>query len=219
MLMYDTVLFDLDGTLTDPYEGIANAVTYAMRRIGRADPSASELKAFIGPPIFDSFFKMCGGDGNAVDRAVFYYREYYMDKGKFENKVYDGVIDMLDKLKSQGITLAVATSKPEAVSVEILERFRLANSFDVIAGASLDKSRAEKSKVIEYALDMCGVRDKSRVIMVGDRKYDVIGAKNNGLGCIGVLYGYGDRAELSEAGADFIVTTPQGVADIVLSDN
>lgn len=216
MLMYDTVLFDLDGTLTDPYDGISNAVTYAMRRIGRADPSESELKAFIGPPIFHSFNIMCGGNANDIDAAVLYYREYYMDKGKFENKVYDGVIEMLDKLKSRGVTLAVATSKPQGVSEEILHKFGLAEYFNVIAGASLDKSRAEKSKVIEYALQMCGGCEKSRVIMAGDRKYDVIGAKDNGLGCIGVLYGYGDEAELAEAGAKFIAKTPQDVADIVL---
>lgn len=210
----DTVFFDLDGTLTDPFVGISNAVGYALDAMGVARLPADVLKRFIGPPLTVSFKEHLGFDDETADRALAFYREYYADKGKFENRVYDGVPEMLSVLASRGFKLYVATSKPEPFSVEIIEKFGLSEHIAWVFGASVDRSRVEKSDVVKYALSASGA-EQSRTVMVGDRKFDVIGARENGLLSVGVLYGYGDRDELVEAGADFIAATPAEVVEVI----
>lgn len=202
---FDTVLFDLDGTLTDPGEGITNSVAYALRKWGIEPPERQALYCFIGPPLVDSFMKYYGFTPENAQRAVEDYREYFRDRGIFENAVYDGVPALLQGLREAGLRVVLATSKPEEFAVTILEHFGLAQWFDAVAGASMDGSRSKKGDVIAYALARCG----GRAVMVGDRKHDILGAKENGLPSVGVLYGYGSREELLAAGADKLVETPQ----------
>ena len=210
--MYETVLFDLDGTLTDPGLGITNSVMYAMKKYGMEPPQRQELYSFIGPPLKKSFMSYCGFSEAESEQAVKYYREYYRETGLLENEVYDGIEDMLKALREKGKRLAVATSKPEEFAVRILEHFGLAQYFELIAGDTLDFARNTKSDVIAYALEKLNVTDRSTVIMVGDREHDVIGAKAQNVDCIGVLFGYGSREELEAAGAKYIAAT---VGDIL----
>lgn len=200
-MQFETILFDLDGTLTDPGLGITNSVMFALERFGIHESDRQKLYPFIGPPLWDSFMRFYGMSREEADRAVTVYREYYADRGLFENTVYPGIPQMLEELRAQGKTLAVATSKPEGFSVKILEHFGLAKFFDRIAGASMDQSRSRKADVIRYALSELPQADPRTAVMVGDREHDVLGAREVGLPCVGVLYGYGDRPELEAAGA------------------
>lgn len=200
-MQFETILFDLDGTLTDPGLGITNSVMFALERFGIHESDRQKLYPFIGPPLWDSFMRFYGMSREEADRAVTVYREYYADRGLFENTVYPGIPQMLEELRAQGKTLAVATSKPEGFSVKILEHFGLAKFFDRIAGASMDQSRSRKADVIRYALSELPQADPRTTVMVGDREHDVLGAREVGLPCVGVLYGYGDRPELEAAGA------------------
>lgn len=213
MKQYHTILFDLDGTLTDPGIGITNSVWHALKKYNISVEERKELYCFIGPPLIDSFVKYYGFSEDQAREAVAYYREYFADKGKFENEVYDGVETMLKQLKDAGKKLIVATSKPEVFAKQILDYFGLTQYFDFVAGATLDETRVKKAEVIAYALESCGITELSDAVMVGDREHDVIGAKTVGLDCIGVLFGYGSREELEQAGADYIAET---VEDIVL---
>ena len=214
-MMYDTVLFDLDGTLTDPGEGITNSVSYALRKYGIEVTDRRELYKFIGPPLVDSFMKYYDFSQEEALKAVEYYREYFRDKGIFENRVYEGVEDMLTQLHANGKRLVLATSKPEEFALRILEHFDLRKYFTVVAGASMDSSRSKKGDVIAYALSMCDSIDKNTAIMVGDREHDIIGAKENDLKSIGVLYGYGSEDELKNSGADYIVPTPSDIINLI----
>lgn len=213
--VYDTILFDLDGTLTDPGEGITNSVAHALKKYDIEVSDRSELYKFIGPPLKDSFMKYYSFSEEKAEQAIAYYREYFRDTGIFENKVYDGVEKMLSELYADGKRLILATSKPEIFAVRILEHFGLKKYFSVVAGASMDSSRSKKGDVIAYAISLCESFDKYTAVMVGDREHDIIGAKENGLKCIGVLYGYGDEAELKTAGADHIVSTPEDILKFV----
>lgn len=213
--MYQYVFFDLDGTLTDSAKGILNAVEYALGKYGIVENNAETLNAFIGPPLHDSFVKYYGFDDKKADEAVAIYREYFSVKGLFENDVYGGVEEMLTKLKERGKKLVIATSKPEVFTFRILKHFDLEKYFDFIAGATLDISRAKKADVIAYALEKVNPEDKAKVIMVGDREHDVLGAKANGIDCIGVLYGYGDEEELTKSGAKSIVKTPLELLEVI----
>lgn len=204
--MYDWLFFDLDGTLTDPAEGITNSVVHALECMGYGVPSYETLCTFIGPPLNDSFHNIGGVPEDRLPEAIFKYREYFSTKGIFENKVYPGIADMLDRLQKAGKKLVVATSKPEDFSVRIIEHFGLARFFENVCGSCMDETRTKKGEVIEYALERNAIKDRSRVLMIGDRKHDVIGAHENGIACCGVLYGYGPRTELEEAGADLIAT-------------
>ena len=211
------ILFDLDGTLTDPAIGITNSVMHALKKYGIAVSDRKELYKFIGPPLWDSFEKYCGFSKEEANTAVEYYREYYRDKGMFENQVYDGCEGLLKELKDNGKILIVATSKPEVFAEQILEHFGIAKYFTFIAGSTLDGSRVKKGDVIRYALESCNIIDGSQAIMIGDREHDIIGAKETGLISIGVLFGYGSRAELEEAGADFIVSTVEDIGKVILA--
>lgn len=201
--MKKSVFFDLDGTLTDPGEGITNSAAYAVRRFGGDVATREELYSFIGPPLDRSFMDFCGFDHEKAMLAVKYYRDYYAEHGIFENTLFDGVAEMLNTLKKSGKTVVLATSKPEHYARLILEHYDIAKYFDFICGGSMDEKRNKKDEIIAYALDVSGIAPEDAV-MVGDRYFDIDGAKANGLMSVGVLFGYGDRAELEGAGADMI---------------
>ena len=213
--MYDTILFDLDGTLTDPGEGITNSVAYALKKYDIEVSDRSELYKFIGPPLKDSFMRFYSFSEEKAEQAIACYREYFRDIGIFENRVYEGVEDMLKALCDEGKKLVLATSKPEEFAVRILEHFDLKKYFNVVAGASMDSSRSKKGDVIAYAISLCEDFCKDTAVMIGDREHDVIGAKENSLKSIGVLYGYGDEVELKTAGADYIVSSPQDILKLL----
>lgn len=206
-MKYEYILFDLDGTLTDSAIGITNSVIYALKKYDIKVDNRNELNKFVGPPLSDSFESYYGFSQEEAKTAVEYYREYYREKGMFENSVYDGIENLLKTLKYNNKTLAVATSKPQVFAQQILEKFDIAKYFTYIAGSNLDGTRVKKDEVIQYALESCNITNLPKVIMIGDREHDINGAKKVGIDSIGVLYGYGDRDELEKAGADFIVNT------------
>lgn len=203
--MFDYYFFDLDGTLTNPALGITNSFVHAFKEMGIEVPSYETLCSYIGPPLVTTFKTHCGFDDEQAAVGVKKYREYFADKGLFENEVIEGIPELLKNLKTQGKHLVVATSKPEPFSIRILEHFGLADYFDFICGSNLDETRSKKAEVIAYALEKCGNPDKSKVIMIGDREHDIFGAQENGLKSCGVLFGFGNREEFVAAGADYIV--------------
>ncbi|EJQ11809.1 phosphoglycolate phosphatase [Bacillus cereus] len=203
--MYKTFLFDLDGTLTDPKEGIINSVLYALEKIGIEEVNISELDSFIGPPIQQSFVDRYNMNEIEVERAVFYFREYLKQSGLLENKVYDGITTLLQELKDAGNRLFVATSKPTVFAKQVIEHFQLTTFFEEIVGSNLDGTRIKKEEIIAHILQTNEELKKEEMVMIGDRKHDVIGANRNGIASIGVLYGYGSEIELSDAGAVHIV--------------
>lgn len=215
MKKYDTILFDLDGTLTDPAVGITNSVMHALKKYGITVEDRCELYKFIGPPLHESFERFYGFSREEALRAVDYYREYYRDRGIYENIVYNGVEDMLRKLYEGGKKIILATSKPEIFAREILRYFNLEKYFYYSAGANLDGSRTDKAEVIEYALREGNVQDISTAVMVGDREHDIIGANKNGIDSIGVLFGYGSREELENAGVKYIVEDVDDLSEII----
>ncbi|MBR2043087.1 MAG: HAD family hydrolase [Clostridia bacterium] len=214
-MSYKYVLFDLDGTLTDPFEGITNSVAYSLNYYGIRVEDKRELACFIGPPLYESFEKYYGFSKNTAIEAVEKYREYYRDKGIFENRVYDGAEDLLKFLKENGLGVALATSKPEVFALRILEHFGLEKYFDVVTGATLDGSLIKKGDVVAEALKRLNVKEKRECVMVGDRSHDIIGAKENGISSVGVLFGYGSKAELKEAGADYICESLEEIKNLL----
>ena len=214
--MYPYILFDLDGTLTDPGLGITNSIMYALKKFGIEETDRTSLYRFIGPPLRESFQRFYGFTEEQSEQATAYYREYFSDRGLYENAVYDGVETMLKTLQEQGRTLILATSKPEVFAVEILRYFKLEQYFTLIAGATMDASRNEKADVIAYALQTAGVRDLREAVMVGDREHDILGAKKNGLSAIGVLYGYGSAEELRRAGAIALAENSEALGRLLL---
>lgn len=218
-MKFKYILFDLDGTITESDPGIMNSVAYALEKMGYEEKDREKLKRFIGPPLTDSMMKYYGMSEEDAAKAVRYYREYYTEKGIFENSVYDGFDESIKRLKEQGLILAVATSKPEPFARRIAEHFGFTGDYACVCGATMDEARIRKADVIRYALNTLEIteEEKHQVLMVGDREHDVLGAKENGLSCMGVLYGYGDRKELEEAGADYIAKTTAEVAEIILN--
>lgn len=212
--MYRYILFDLDGTLTDSSPGITNSVGYALDKYGITDHPKEDLLKFIGPPLVDSFAKFYGFDEAKSLEAVEFYREYFRDRGIYENSVYDGVIEVLEALKADDRILVLATSKPEEFAVRILEHFDIAKYFNFVAGASMDGALSKKSDVIAVAMNRAGIEDASTAIMIGDRHHDISGASVNGMESIGVLYGFGSRDELEAAGATYIASTPADILEI-----
>lgn len=217
---YKYILFDLDGTLTESGPGIMNSVSYALEKMGITVENKEELKKFIGPPLTDSMMQYYGMSEAEAEQGVVYYREYYREKGIFENSVYSGIPEALGRLKDAGKVLAISTSKPEVFAVKIAKHYFLDSFFDIICGATLDGSRVKKADVIRYTLGALGVEDKEhgKVLMIGDRKHDILGAKENGTASMGVLYGYGDRLELTSAGADYMAASPEEAAAKILGD-
>ncbi|NTV90693.1 MAG: HAD family hydrolase [Clostridiales bacterium] len=216
-MKYDYVLFDLDGTLTDSAEGIINALRYSLDKMGLVAGNREELNRFIGPPLWETFEKYYGLSKEKADDAVKIFREYYSEKGWSENSVYNGIEEMLKTLRANGLKLVVATSKSELYAGKILEHFGISGYFEFIAGSSHDGTRVKKEEVIGYAIESCGIIDLERVIMVGDRENDIIGARYNGVRSIGVLFGYGSLEELEMAGADYIAKTPADIGRIILN--
>ena len=216
--MYEIVLFDLDGTLTDPAEGITKSVEYALNKWNISVADRKSLFPFIGPPLIESFMEFYGFDREKAVTSVSYYREYFAKTGLFENEIYPGIKEMLTRLKKAGKRLAVATSKPDEFARKILEHFEILEYFDFVGGAAMDETRTKKSEVIEYTLEKMGVsaNDVSRVVMVGDRKHDVEGAACFGIDTIGVLYGYGSKEELEKAGAKFTAPTVSVLGTVLL---
>ncbi len=216
MKEYKNILFDLDGTLTDPAVGITKSVAYALEKFGIEVSDITQLNHFIGPPLLDSFMECYGFDKEKAQTAIDYYRERFRVKGLYENVVYDGIPEMLRVLKDSGKKLILATSKPEPFAKEILRHFGLEEYFDYAAGSNFDGTRTAKAEVIEYALESADISDKSACIMIGDRKHDIIGAKKTGLDSVGVLYGYGSREELEAAGATYIAETVEELTKLIL---
>jgi phosphoglycolate phosphatase len=206
----DAIYFDLDGTLTDPKPGITRSIQYALQRLDHPTmPTEDELTWCIGPPLRASFVRLLGAETSA-DLAVSYYRERFSDIGLYENGVYDGIGEVLTSLCASGHRLFVATSKPHVFAERIIDHFGLRDHFERVFGSELDGTRVDKSHLLEYALKQAAV-DPSKTLMIGDRSHDMVGAVNNGMKGIGVLYGYGSRDELLEAGAHHVCATPGAI--------
>lgn len=220
-MSWDVVLFDLDGTLTDSGVGVGNGVLYALEKMGIPAPPHDELKKYLGPPLWNSFHDYAGiSDPVEMKKAVDHYRDYYNDIGKLENSVYEGIPELLTELQARGKRLAVATSKVDYSAISILQHFNLDHHFDVIAGSDEPGFvRGTKALVIEHALNELKMCDGTSIVMIGDREHDVHGAQAHGLPAIGVLYGYGDQAELENAGAHKIAASVSELAAILLTED
>lgn len=217
--MYRYILFDLDGTLTDSKEGIFNCLRYALEKMGRSVPPEGELFKFIGPPLQDSYMRFCGMTAQEAEEGLRLFRERYTPIGKFENAPMEGAAEMCARLKAQGYRLALASSKPEEMCVAICERFGFADSLETIVG-SAPGDDWEKVDVIREAMRRMGLteQDRAEILMVGDRKFDVLGAKACGLDCAGVeFFGYADPGELETAGAVTVVQTVEQLEAFILN--
>ena len=215
-MKYNVILFDLDGTLTDPKIGITKSVQYALVKFGIEEPDLDKLIPFIGPPLVESFQEFYSLNQEQAQAAVCYYREYFAKTGMYENAVYPGIKELLAELKSAGKELIVATSKPTVFSEQIIEHFGLTQFFKAIVGSNLDGSRIHKDEVIAFALqELTGIA-YDRVIMVGDRKHDIIGAQKNGIASIGVTYGYGTQEELTQAKPVYSAATVEELGKLLL---
>lgn len=220
--MYQYILFDLDGTLTDPKIGITTCVQYALHKMGIEEPDPDRLEPFIGPPLIDSFREFYGMNEEEAVRAVEYYRERFSTVGLFENEVYSGIPELLARLKKDGRKLAIASSKPTVYVKKILEYFSIYEYFDIIVGSELDGTRCRKEEVVEEALEQLSADDKFRkrdAVMIGDRKFDIEGAKAHQIPSIGVNYGYAADNELVEAGADCVVGNVKELSEVLLKDD
>lgn len=206
--MYDVILFDLDGTLTDPAIGIIRSIQYALDKYKIVEDDLDKLRLFIGPPLIDSFRVHYSFDEREATRAVEYYRQYFSETGIYENLIFPGIPQLLEKLQKNNKKLFVATSKPTVFAQRIVDYFGISDFFECVVGSNLDGTRCIKAEVIEHVL--AGLPDvaKDRVVMVGDREYDVIGARENSIASIAVAYGYGTREELEKA-------NPGNIADSV----
>jgi len=202
------LLFDLDGTLTDPFEGIAASVRHALKQLGVASPDDQALRGWIGPPLWDSFGRYLQSDDPALlKQAIGLYRERFADQGLFENRVYPGIPALLDDLRAAGFRLVLATSKPRVFAERILAHFALDRYFHAVHGSELDGTHAHKAELIRYILGTEQLRPDS-TLMIGDRHHDIHGAHHNGVRAVGVGWGYGSVAELDEAGAEWIADSP-----------
>ena len=211
------ILMDLDGTLTNSKEGITKCLQYALEYFGVQIDNLNSLEKYIGPPLEQTFREGFGFGKEQAEVAIDKYRERYVPKGMYENRLYAGMEDALQRLKESGKVLIVATSKPEKFAITILKHFGIDGYFDDICGADPSVNRNEKEEVIRYALEKHELTDLSDVLMVGDRKYDVEGARECGLSCMGVLYGFGSREELEEAGAEYIAETVEDMVQLLIS--
>lgn len=209
------ILMDLDGTITNPKLGITKSYQYALKAMGIIIEDPEQLVKHIGPPLKNSLMDDYGFTEAQAIEAVAHYREYFAETGIYENEEYPGMKELLKKLKADGKTLIVATSKPEKFARIIIKHFGLDGYFTDICGGTMDDSRNEKDQVIRYALEKNQITDLSQVVMVGDRKYDVIGAKKVGIPCVGVLYGFGSREELKEAGANYIADSVEELYEVL----
>lgn len=216
--MEKLILFDLDGTLTESGEGIMKSVQYALGKMGKPEPDLQKLRVFIGPPLLEQFMKYAGMSREEAKQAVSCYHERFTAKGMFENRPYPGIPEMLETLKKNGFLLAVASSKPEKFVIQILEHFHIKKYFDEVAGSEMDGSRSKKVDVIEEVLRRLGrSAAKDRILMVGDKEHDVIGAREAKIPCVAVAYGYGTMEELEAAGPLKIVHTVAKLQEYLVS--
>ena len=217
--MYRYILFDLDGTLTDSKEGIFRSLCYAFDKLGDPAPDEATLTKFIGPPLQDSFAEYCGYGEEKIRKGLAFFRERYNVLGKFENKPAPGLVDLCARLKAEGYVLALASSKPEEMCLQICEKFGFTPSMETITGSPPDKDWT-KADVIREAMRRLGVgeADKASILMVGDRKFDVLGAAECGIDCVGVeFFGYAAPGELAEAGAVAVVQDTAGLEQFIHS--
>ena len=217
LLVYRYIFFDLDGTLTDPGLGITNSIIYALKHWRISVSDRTVLYPFIGPPLKGSFMTYYGFSEEQAMEAIHFYREYYAEKGMYENVMYPDIPKLLEHLKAAGKKLILATSKPEKYTIPIMEHFGLSDYFDFMAGATSDEQRTKKGDVIAYAIEQMGIQDLAECVMIGDREHDVIGAHDNGMDGIGVLYGYGGREEFERVGAEHIVENVEELEKVLLS--
>ncbi|MBR2650615.1 MAG: HAD hydrolase-like protein [Clostridia bacterium] len=215
MKKYDTVAFDLDGTLTNPERGLTSAFAYGLKKIGVKIGNVGELKKFIGPPLRESFQREYGLSYEESERALYLFREYFGVYGWWDNELYSGIPELLASLKAAGKTVILATSKPEVYSSRILKLFGLTDYFDFAEGASFDSSRERKCDVLEYAMNAVGAKKESTVL-VGDTHFDIEGANICGVDSIGVTYGFGTEEQLSSEGATYIASSVEEVGRILL---
>lgn len=217
--MYRYIFFDLDGTLTDSKEGIINCARYTIEKLGGEQPDDATMLKFIGPPLVDSFMEHCGYDPEKAQKAVRVYRERYVPIGQFENVPVEGAAEMMARLKERGYVMALASSKPEEMCISICERFGFTPHMATISGNPLEK-HATKADVIREAMRRMGLTDADKpfVLMVGDRKFDVLGAKECGIDCVGVeFFGYAEPGELEQAGAVAVVDTVEALEKFILT--
>lgn len=214
----DIVLFDLDGTLTDAAPGIVNGMRIVFERFDIEQPDEATMRSYLGPPLAVTWREFYDFTNDQITEALAIYREYYHDVGMFENEVFDGIPELLEHLNNDGITLATATSKPDFSATRIIEHFGLREHFTFIGAANLEGTRDSKALVIEHTLDQLNATANSHsIVMVGDRHHDVHGAKEHGINTIGVLWGYGDSDELTEAGAIVLVSDTVALRDEILN--
>lgn len=213
---YKVILFDLDGTLSDPKVGITKSVQYALHKMDIVEPDIDKLECFIGPPLQVSFAEYYNFDEAHTQKAINLYRERFKEKGMFENELYSNIALLLKSLKEQGFTLVVATSKPTIFAEKILNYFNIDQYFELIVGSNLDGTRASKTEIIQYILDKYDEHKRGDFIMIGDRKHDIIGASNTGIDSIGVTFGYGSFEELSNSNPTYIVKSVNQLKDFLM---
>ena len=216
-MTYKYIFFDLDGTLTDPAEGITHAVARAFEGVGYPVPAQKELLRYIGPPLLDAFREFCGMSESEAARALVLFREYYTQIGIHENRLLPYARELLVSLRAAGYLTVLATSKPEEQAAAVLADFEIAPLFDLVAGSTPDQSRAKKSDIITYALNLLGAPAPEECLMVGDRFYDVEGARACGMDSVGVLCGYGSEAEFTAAGALAVFSDLAALAKYLLA--
>ncbi len=217
MVKYPYLLFDLDGTLTDSGEGIMRSVQYALQKFGIEVGDYHELHAFVGPPLTDTFQSLYGLSADEAGQALAFYRERYSTIGIFENSVYEGIPEILREMDAEGRILAVASSKPEVYVKKVLDHFGIGGYFRETVGSGLDLKGAQKPEIIEEVMRRFSLReeDKKKMLMIGDRRYDILGAKATGIDSMGVYYGYADPGELEEAGATYIADSVEDLGRLL----
>ncbi|WP_068983031.1 MULTISPECIES: HAD family hydrolase [Lysinibacillus] len=215
MKKYSVVLFDLDGTLSDPKIGITKSVQYALQKADIEVSDLDELESFIGPPLQVSFREIYGFNDAQIEQAISDYRERFTERGMFENKLYENIPALLADLKQQGYRLAIATSKPTLFAEQILKYFNLEHFFDLVAGSNLDGTRSAKGEIIAFVREHFNEVDNNQFMMIGDRKYDIVGAHENQIDSIGVTFGYGSLEELTDAQATYIVNSVNEIKELL----
>lgn len=217
MSAYKVILFDLDGTLSDPKEGITKSVQYALEKLRVEVPNLDELESFIGPPLQVSFAEKYRFDAEKIEQVISFYRERFKEKGMYENELYKDIPFLLKGLKEEQYTLVVATSKPTVFAEQILQYFHLDEYFDLVIGSNLDGTRSAKGEIIAHILHTYKEYDKAAFLMIGDRKHDIIGANENGIDAIGVTYGYGSLEELNGSNPTYLVNSVMDIKDVILT--
>ena len=216
MKKYDVIAFDLDGTLTNPERGLVASFMYALGKMGVDYGTKEDLKRFIGPPIYEEWQSVFGFTPEESSEALLIFREFYSVYGWWDNEMYQGVPEMLNRLREAGKKIILATSKPEIFARKVLNLFDIAKYFDYIGGADTDKTRDKKHEVLSYSMASLGITDTSKVILVGDRVYDADGARECGVDSLGVLYGHGSREEIENSGFNYICENVEDIAKILI---